>query len=159
MAAVDRAAENATKTKITECEVKMSLQNSPGFDQVELDDVSHPPEPKNRRGVVWGIIIVLVLIVIGLAVLNIWGGAEITALRGVGSLSGFVVDEKGNGVQAEIIVAGTNLQTMTDESASFCWLIFLKGSVYLSWGMIRLDGNIQFLLLPGKRWMSEGCLL
>ncbi len=128
----------------------MSLQNSPGFDQVELDDVSHPPEPKNRRGVVWGMIIVLVLIVIGLAVLNIWGGAEITALRGVGSLSGFVVDEKGNGVQAEIIVAGTNLQTMTDESGKFLLADIPEGQRLLVVGYDQTGWEYPVTVIAGQ---------
>jgi len=97
----------------------MSLQNSPGFDQVKLEDDSGSSDPRKRRRGVWGIIIVLFLILIGLVFVNYFGKAEINTLRGKGAVSGFVVDEKGNGVQAEIIVAGTDLQTMTDETGRF----------------------------------------
>ena len=97
----------------------MSLQNSPGFDQVKYDDESDSSVPKKGRRGVWVIIIVLFLILISLVFINYGGGTEINALRGRGSVSGFVVDEKGNAVKAEIILAGTDLRTMTDETGGF----------------------------------------
>lgn len=97
----------------------MSLQNSPGFDQVKYDGESDSSVPKKGRRRVWGIIIVLFLILISLVFINYRGRAEINALRGRGSVSGFVVDEKGNAVNAEIILAGTDLRTMTDETGKF----------------------------------------
>ena len=97
----------------------MSLQNSPGFDQVKFDDDYEAPSSKKSRGGIWVIIIVLFLILTGLLFINFGGSAELNTFRGKGSVSGFVVDEKGTAVKAEIILAGTDLQTMTDETGRF----------------------------------------
>ena len=97
----------------------MSLQNSPGFEQVKIDHVSDAPSPKHSRGWVRGIIIFLILTLTGLIFINYAGSADLNVLRGRGSVSGFVVDERGNAVKAEIIVAGTDLKIMTDDSGKF----------------------------------------
>ncbi len=97
----------------------MSLQNSPGFEQVKIDYVSDAPSPKHGRGWARGIIIFLILTLTVLVFINYAGSADLNVLRGQGSVSGFVVDEKGNAVKAEIIVAGTDLKITTDDSGKF----------------------------------------
>ncbi|MCD4673062.1 MAG: carboxypeptidase-like regulatory domain-containing protein [Anaerolineaceae bacterium] len=97
----------------------MTLQNSPGFEHVAVDETLEQAPQKENRGGFWGIVAVLVLILLALMFVNYWGDTAFASIRGKGAVSGFVVDEEGNAVKAEILVAGTELQTMTDEAGRF----------------------------------------
>lgn len=97
----------------------MTLQNSPGFEHVAVDETLEQVPQKKSRGGFWGIVAVLVLILLVLVFVNYWGDTAFVSIRGKGAVSGFVVDEEGNAAKAEILVAGTDLQTTTDEAGRF----------------------------------------
>lgn len=97
----------------------MSLQDSPSFDHVIYPESEQSPAPVPRKKNLRWLIAGLVMVLLVLTVVNFWGSGVTDALRGKGSISGFVVDQDGNAVKAEVLVAGTGLGTFSDETGQF----------------------------------------
>jgi len=100
----------------------MSYQNSPGFNQ-DLSQSDQEVESDgtggNGRGRTWIVIAILVLVLLALVVVNYSDNRIFTSIRATGGVSGIVVDENGNGVLAEIMVIGTDVSVLSEETGRF----------------------------------------
>lgn len=128
----------------------MSLQNSPDFNQVKFDHDTDDASTKKSRNGVRGIIIALFLVLIGLVFINLFSRTDFDTLRGKGSVSGFVVDENGNAVKAEILVAGTELKNMTDDSGKFLLADIPEGQRLLVVGYDQTGWEHPVIVIAGQ---------
>lgn len=132
----------------------MSLQNSPGFDQEEVDRFEEGSNKKEdrerRRGGFWIIVSILVVVLLVLAAINLVDNKTFDALRGKGAVSGIVVDEDGNGVLAEVMIAGTNLSTRTDETGYFLMSDIPEGQRTLVVGFDQTGWQYPVVIIAGQ---------
>jgi hypothetical protein len=97
----------------------MGFQESPSLEDFSNGLHSELPDPSKKRKGIWSIIAVLSLIVIVLLVITFFrsGGAAVVA--GTGTITGIVLGEQNQPVEAEIIVLGTEIEGMANSEGYF----------------------------------------
>ncbi len=97
----------------------MALENSPSLKEFEdgiPQNLSDPSKKKNRIRKILLVLAALLILFVGFSFLQS-NAAEL--LAGKGSLSGLVLDDKGQPFQGYIFILGTELESQTDAEGLF----------------------------------------
>ncbi len=97
----------------------MSLEDSPSLDDIQdgfdaSQKTSHGMKSPLRR-----IILALVVVAVIISGINLMRSDTVARMRGTGTLTGQVVDEKSEPLQADVIILGTEIQTTTNAEGNF----------------------------------------
>jgi hypothetical protein len=131
-------------------ERSMSLQDSPGFDQTSFDESEGQLQPQSYRHRLWWVIGGLALVLLALAVVNYAGAGAVERVSSKGAVTGIVVSEEGNGVLAEVFIAGTNLETFTDETGNFSLESIPEGQRILVVGYEQTGWEFPVTIVAGQ---------
>lgn len=97
----------------------MTHENSPSMSTFEQGLPDKLPEPEKRIRRFRQVIYVLCAIALLLSVFNLWSSSKAGGGAGTGSISGYLIDEWGRPVEAEIMIVGYDLAAETDETGYF----------------------------------------
>ena len=97
----------------------MSLEKSPSLDQFQDGMPSKLPDQKSKRKRIFTIMMTLVVIIITLGIINFLQSDTAAILSGTGTITGIVVDENGDPIEAEIYVLGTKVDGLADSDGYF----------------------------------------
>jgi len=97
----------------------MPFENSPSLDAYKNGMPERPRRSSTEHRRVWLVIAVLSVVVVLLLGVNLWDAPAVTHLRGTGTVTGQVVNERGDPIQAEIFVLKTALDAQTDDQGYF----------------------------------------
>lgn len=97
----------------------MPLEDSPSLEEYVEGMPLHPPERPVARRWVWSAVGILILVVVVLSGVNLQRSDAFTRLAGTGAITGEVVDEIGEPLEAYVFVMLTDLETQTDANGHF----------------------------------------
>ena len=97
----------------------MSFEDSPSLEEYGEGISLQPPERPSARRWVWVAIGILILAVVVLGGVNLQRSDAFTGLAGTGAITGEVVDEAGEPLEAYVFVLLTDLETQTDANGRF----------------------------------------
>lgn len=106
--------------------------------------------PKKRLSLPQLVILVLLVTVIGLSVIVFVRSDSLQLARGVGSIRGIVVDERGQPFQAEIYILGSEIFSRADSNGYFEISGVPAGKQYLIVADERVGHEFQIAVLPGE---------
>jgi hypothetical protein len=127
----------------------MNFEQSPSLKDFKNGLREDLPSKKGLTRQQW-IILVLLITVIALAAL-VWVRSDSNQLvRGVGSVRGMIVDERGQPFQGEIYVLGTEIMATSDAAGFFQVNGVPAGRQYLIVADQRIGHEFQIAVLPGE---------
>ena len=128
----------------------MPLVDSPDLEDYSEGIKTQAKEPKSRTGSVRLFIGILAVVLIILGILNYTQSHHLALVTGRGTLTGLVLNEKGDGVPAEITVFGTNIKGRADENGMFTISNVPKGNPTLTIGYEGQAVQHSFALSAGE---------
>lgn len=127
----------------------MNFEQSPSLRDFKNGLRQDLPSKKGLTRQQW-IILVLLIMVIALAAL-VWVRSDSNQLvRGVGSVRGMIVDDRGQPFQGEIYVLGTEIVATSDPGGFFQVNGVPAGRQYLIVADQRIGHEFQIAVLPGE---------
>ncbi|MBT3189381.1 MAG: carboxypeptidase regulatory-like domain-containing protein [Anaerolineae bacterium] len=96
----------------------MTLQDSPSLEDFSDGILPPPDKPDKKRRTTIVIVGLLVLIILLLGISFIQSDA-FSQIAGQGTISGYAVDESNQPIAVDIIIFGTNIRAISDESGYF----------------------------------------
>lgn len=97
----------------------MGFENSPKIDEFSGGIPPKLIDQKSRRRWFWLLFSILSLLLIALLTVRLIQSGGVDLLKSTGSISGMIVDEGGEPVQAEIIVFNTDRYAVTESDGKF----------------------------------------
>ena len=97
----------------------MGFEESPSLDLYKEGLPDTLPDPGHRRKVVWAVILMLLVASAILGYLKLVHDGTIARLTGTGTVTGYVFDDVGVPVQAEVFVFRTNVAGQANEEGYF----------------------------------------
>lgn len=97
----------------------MAFENSPSLQDLENNQPGNLPAADKKRKILWGAILILFIISLGLAIKTMSDDGSLSILTQTGGINGIVQDQSGNPIQAEIWITGTDLYTLSNSNGEF----------------------------------------
>jgi hypothetical protein len=88
----------------------MGFENSPSLDLYKEGLPPELPDPDRRRKVIWLVISVLIAAGLGLSFLKLKNDGVLARLAGTGTVSGYVLDDHGDPIGAEVFIFRANVE-------------------------------------------------
>ncbi len=97
----------------------MGFEESPPLDLYKEGLPDKLPDPRRRRMLVWAVILILLIASAVLGYLKLVNDGTIARLTGTGAVTGYVFDDTGAPVRAEVFVFRTNIAGQTNAEGYF----------------------------------------
>jgi hypothetical protein len=97
----------------------MGFEKSPSLDLYKDGLPPELPNPMRRRRVIWLVISILVVVGIGLSFLKLKNDGTLARLAGTGTVSGYIYDDHGAPIDAEVFIFRTNVEGVCNKQGFF----------------------------------------